>query len=93
MIDQGLVDLRAFANNVSDPSDPDKLIDEVTGLLLRYPLSANSKSYVKNNFLVNNSNDDSVWSNAWNTNNNAVINDALKKLFLFLTNLPEFHLC
>jgi uncharacterized protein (DUF1800 family) len=93
MIGDGLVDLRAFINNVSDPSDPDKLIDEATALLLRYPLSANSKSYVKNNFLLNNSNDNSVWTNAWNTNNNAVINDALKKLFLFLTNLPEFHLC
>jgi uncharacterized protein (DUF1800 family) len=93
MIGDGIVDLRAFTNNVSDPSDPDKLVDEATELLLRYPLSANSKLYVKNNFLLNNSNDNSVWTNAWNSNNNAVINEALKKLFLFLTNLPEFHLC
>jgi uncharacterized protein (DUF1800 family) len=93
MIGEGLVDLRAFTNNMSDPSDPDKLIDEVTALLLRYPLSANSKSYVKNNFLLNNSNDNSVWTNAWNANSNSVINGSLKKLFLFLTNLPEFHLC
>lgn len=93
MIGDGVVDLKAFTNNLSDPSDPDKLIDEVTVLLFRYPLSANSKLYVKNNFLLNNSNDNSVWTNAWNANNNAVINNALKKLFLFLTNLPEFHLC
>jgi uncharacterized protein (DUF1800 family) len=93
MIEQGLVDLRAFTNTVSDPSDPDKLIDEVSALLLRYPLSDNSKTYVKNNFLLNNSNDNSVWTDLWNANNSAAINGALKKLYLFLTNLPEFHLC
>ena len=71
--DDSAIDVRAFANYSSDPADPDQLVSDVTALLLRYPLSTNSKNYVKNRFLLNNTNDDTVWTNAWNSNNNAVI--------------------
>jgi hypothetical protein len=60
---------------------------------LRYPLSTNSKAYVKRNFLTNNTTDDTVWTTAWNTNNTTVINNSLREMFRFLMNLPEFHLC
>lgn len=92
LVNDDVIDCRAFAAYSSNPADPNQLIDDVTGLLLRYPLSANSKTYVKNNFLINNSGNDAVWTNAWNSNNNAVINPALKDMFRFLMNLPEFHL-
>ena len=49
--------------------------------------------YVKTHFLTNNSTEDTVWTNTWNSNNNAAINTSLKDLFRFLMNLPEFHLC
>ncbi len=93
LVNDSVVDVRAFANYSSNPSDPNQLITDVTALLLRYPLSANSKTYVKTHFLTNNTTDDTVWSNAWNSNNNTVINASLKELFKFLMNLPEFHLC
>lgn len=92
MIGQDMVNVRAFASYANDPSDPDRLIDDVTTLLLRYPLSASSKSYLKNNFLVNNG-ANAVWTNAWNANEASVIDPSLKKLFQFITNLPEYHLC
>jgi uncharacterized protein (DUF1800 family) len=93
LVNDAVVDVRAFANYSTNPADPNQLINDVTALLLRYPLSANSKSYVKTNFLLNNTTDDTIWTNAWNSNNNTVINTSLNNLFKFLMNLPEFHLC
>ncbi|MBL7696862.1 MAG: DUF1800 domain-containing protein [Chitinophagaceae bacterium] len=93
MIDEGIVNVRTFAANTSNPSDPDQLITDVVNLILRYPLSDNSKTYIKNTFLVNNTGDNNVWTNAWTSNNNAVINSSLANMFKFITNLPEYHLC
>lgn len=93
LVNDNVLDLRAFAGYSADPANPDQLIADVTALLLRYPLSAASRNWVKTRFLTNNTADDSVWTNAWNSNNNTYINTALKDLFRFLMNLPEFHLC
>lgn len=93
LVNDSMLDLRAFASYSSNPADPNQLITDVTGLLLRYPLSTNSKNYVKTHFLTNNTTDDTIWTNAWNSNNNTVINASLKEMFKFLMNLPEFHLC
>ena len=93
LIEDNMLDVRAFAAYSSNPSDPNQLVNDVTALLLRYPLSSTSKSYVKNRFLLNNTGNDTVWTNAWNTNNNTVINASLNELFKFMMNLPEFHLC
>lgn len=93
LVNDAVIDVRAFAGYSSNPSDPNQLIDDVTALLLRYPLSANSKTYVKTHFLTNNTTDDTIWTNAWDSNNNTVINTSLREMFKFLMNLPEFHLC
>ncbi len=93
LISDSMLDVKAFANYSSAPADPNQLVTDVTALLLRYPLSTNSKNYVKNRFLLNNTNDDTVWTNAWNSNNNAVIIASLNEMFKFIMNLPEFHLC
>jgi uncharacterized protein (DUF1800 family) len=93
LIGDSMLDLRAFANYSSNPADPNQLVSDVTALLLRYPLSLNSRNYVKNRFLLNNTNNDAVWSTAWNTNNNTVIQASLNEMFKFIMNLPEFHLC
>lgn len=70
----------------SNPADPNQLI------LVIFPAAALSfiaavKKYTKNRFLLNNTNDDTVWTNAWNGGNSAVINAALKELFKFIMNL------
>jgi uncharacterized protein (DUF1800 family) len=93
LINDNVLDLRAFANYSSNPANPDTLVSDVTALMLRYPLSDNSRNYVKTKFLLNNGNDNTVWTNAWNSNNAAVIDPALKEMFKFLMNLPEYHLC
>lgn len=93
LVDDSIIDVRSFARNSSNPSDPNQLISDMTALLLRYPLSQSSRNYTKNRFLLNNTNDDTVWTTAWNTNNNAYINSSLNELFKFIMNLPEYHLC
>lgn len=93
LIEDSMLDVRAFAGYSSNPADPNQLIADVTALLLRYPLSLNSRNYTKNRFLLNNTNDDTVWTNAWNSNNNTYINSSLNELFKFIMNLPEYHLC
>ncbi len=93
LVDDDIIDVRGFANYSSNPADPDQLVADMTALLLRYPLSVNSRNYTKNRFLLNNTGDNTVWTNAWNSNNNAVILASLKELFKFIMNLPEYHLC
>jgi hypothetical protein len=93
LVNDSVLDLRTYASYSSNPADPDQLINDVTALMLRYPLSTNSKNYVKRRFLLNNTTDNTIWTNAWNSNNNGVIDPALRELFKFLMNLPEFHLC
>ena len=93
LVNDNVIDVKAFANYSSDPADPDQLVSDVSALLLRYPLSDNSKNYIKRNFLLNNTNDNTIWTNAWNSNNTTVIKDSLDKMFRFIMNLPEFHLC
>ncbi|MGQ0737964.1 MAG: DUF1800 domain-containing protein [Bacteroidota bacterium] len=93
LVDDNIIDVRGFANYSSNPADPDQLVTDMTALLLRYPLSVNSRNYTKNRFLLNNTSDNTVWTNAWNSNNNAFILASLKELFKFIMNLPEYHLC
>lgn len=93
LVIDSVIDVRAFANYSSNPADPNQLINDVTALLLRYPLSNDSRVYIKTHFLTNNTTDDTIWTNAWNSNNTTVINTSLKEMFKFLMNLPEFHLC
>lgn len=93
LVDDNIIDVRGFVNNTSSPADPNQLVSDVTALLLRYPLSLNARNYTKNRFLLNNTNDDTVWTNAWNSNNNTLINASLRELFKFIMNLPEYHLC
>jgi hypothetical protein len=93
LVNDGVLDLRTFTNHSANPADPNQLVDDMSALLLRYPLSASSKNYVKTHFLLNNTGNDSIWTNAWNSNDNTVINSSLREMFRFLMNLPEFHLC
>jgi uncharacterized protein (DUF1800 family) len=93
LVKDKLIDAKAFAQYSSNPADPDQLVLDVTTLLLRYPLSAASKNYIKTKFLLNNTTVNSSWTNAWNSNNQSVINTALDGMFTFIMNLPEFHLC
>lgn len=93
LVKDNVLDLKMFAEYSSNPADPNQLVEDTTAYLLRYPLSAASKAYLKNNFLLNNTGDDNIWTNAWNTNNTAFVKTSLDKMVTFIMNLPEYHLC
>lgn len=93
LVKDNMIDCRALAMYSSNPSDPNQLVSDMVALLLRYPLTDNGRLYVKNNFLINNTNDDSTWTNIWNANDTATINSSIGAMLKFLMNLPEFHLC
>ncbi|HRE52295.1 MAG TPA: DUF1800 domain-containing protein [Flavitalea sp.] len=93
LIEDGLVDLRGLAQRSANPADPNQLISDLCELLLRYPLSSNSRNYIKTNFLLEPSGNDSSWTNTWNAGSAAVINEKLGNALRFIMNLPEFHLC
>jgi hypothetical protein len=94
MISDGVVDVRSFAiMSSSNPADPDLLVNDITTSLLKYPLSNNSKLYIKNRYLLNNGADQNRWTNAWNTNDQSIVIPSLRQMLAFVCNLPEYHLC
>lgn len=93
LVSDKVIDAKTFAQHSGNPADPDQLVQDMTSLLLRYPLSVNSRNYIKTNFLLNNTNDNNTWTNAWNSNNLTVIAPSLDNMFRFIMNLPEYHLC
>ncbi len=93
LVKDNLINYKAFAQYSADPPDAGKLTDDLTMLLLRYPLTDNGKKYLKDNFLNNNTEDDNVWTNTWNSGDTAAINASIGSLLQFIMNLPEFHLC
>ena len=52
LADQHIIDTQSFVGLTSNPSDPDTIINEVCDMLLRYPLTDNSKTYIKTNILT-----------------------------------------
>ncbi|HMN32608.1 MAG: DUF1800 domain-containing protein [Chitinophagaceae bacterium] len=93
-----LCDVLYFASTLSNPSDPDVLINDCVRYLLALDLTQTSKDYYKN--ILTNNNANSYWTQAWNDyiNNpgNATYENIVKsRLRLMLTKLlqlAEHHL-
>ena len=89
----------AFAQSLSNPGNPNDLIDEAIRVFFRNELSAQSKSQIKAQILLTGQQWDYYWTNAWtayvsnpsNANFNTV-NTRLKSLFQYLFNLSEYQL-
>ncbi len=97
--DQFKIDHLAFAAQFSDPSDPVKLVDEVTKLLLPQPLSA-SKKFLLKSILLSGLPNDSYWTAAWgeyvaDPNDPMAVEvvwSRLTAMHLYIMRLPEFQL-
>jgi uncharacterized protein (DUF1800 family) len=94
------IDAVAFAKTLSNPSDPNTLIDDSLAILYRVPLSASAKETVKQQILLSNQTQDYYWTNAWNayiaspndTANFNIVNNRLKSLYQYFMNLAEYQL-
>ncbi len=95
-----VVDPIAFADQLPSPGNPNGLIDQSLEILLRYPLSASAKEFIKRSILLSGQLQDYYWTNAWdaykaNPTDMAardIVLTRLKSLYKYIMNLPEYHL-
>ena len=89
----------AFAQTLTNPGNPNDLIDEAIRVFFRNDLSAQSKSQIKTQILLTGQQWDYYWTNAWTayvssptTANFNTVNTRLKSLFQYFFNLSEYQL-
>ncbi len=95
------IDPVAVAFRMSNPADPNQLVQDLNTYFLRRELSQSLKDSIKTEILLTGVTDDNYWVSAWNNyvndpanlDNYSVINTRLKALMLyFLSKLEEYHL-
>jgi uncharacterized protein (DUF1800 family) len=95
-----LIDPIAFTQQLSNPGDPNVVINESVGILFRSDLSAASKATIKKQILLSNQDQDFYWTNAWtaytanpgNQANMLIVYNRLRDLYKYLMNLAEYQL-
>lgn len=95
-----IYDCIGFASQFSDPGDPNKLIQEITGLIYPLDISQTTKDTLKTSFLLSGQSTDSYWTSAWyaytanpsDTNAKNTVNTRLQGLLKYLFGLAEYQL-
>ncbi len=89
----------SFAQQLTNPGNPNDLIDEALQIFFRNDLSAQSKAQIKTQILLTGQQWDYYWTNAWTayvasptTANFNTVNTRLKSLFQYFFNLSEYQL-
>ncbi len=94
------IDPIAFAKKLSNPGDPNILINDSLTILYRVPLSDASKNTIKTSILLSGQTSDYYWTNAWNaylanptdSMNYQTVYTRLRDLYKYLMNLAEYQL-
>ncbi|MFT3825576.1 MAG: DUF1800 domain-containing protein [Chitinophagaceae bacterium] len=94
------IDPIAFAKTLSNPADPNVVINETLDILYRVPISENSKSIIKKQILLSAQEQDYYWSNAWNAllanpgdmTAYQTVYTRLQSLLKYFMNLAEYQL-
>jgi len=94
------IDPVAFAKTLSNPGDPNVLINDSLDILYRVPMSTATKDTIKKNILLSGQDQDYYWSNAWfsylaTPNDNMAyqtVYTRLRDLYKYFMNLPEYQL-
>lgn len=92
-------DFVAYARLLSNPGNPNDLINDALKYIYRMNLSPQVKEQMKIQMLLSNQLYDYYWTNAWSayiasptTANFNIVNTRLKDLFRYLMNLSEYQL-
>lgn len=92
-------DCVAFAKQLSNPGDPNILIDESLAILYQNELTLQSKTQIKIQILLSGQITDSYWTNAWaayianpSAANFNTVNTRLKSFYQYVFNLSEYQL-
>ncbi len=88
-----------FVKTLSNPGNPNDLIDEALGIFFRNDLSLQTKGQIKTQILLSGQQWDYYWTNAWTAYeasptvaNFNTVNTRLKALFQYFFNLSEYQL-
>jgi hypothetical protein len=88
-----------FVKTLTNPGNPNDLIEEALSIFFRNDLSLQSKSQIKTQILLSGQQWDYYWTNAWTayeasptTANFNTVNTRLKSLFQYFFNLSEYQL-
>jgi len=90
----------AFASQLSAPDNADQLISDSLAVLLRPPLSDNSRDLLKRSILLTGQADDKYWTKAWQAytvnpadmNAFTAVDTRLRALYKYIMDLPEYQL-
>ncbi len=92
-------DFVAYAKTLTNPGNPNDLIDEALKYLFRMELSPQVKMEMKTQLLLSGQQYDYYWTNAWHayianpsTANFNIVNLRVRELFRYLMNLSEYQL-
>jgi len=94
------IDGIAVARTLSNPADPNVLINELTAHLFRLDISDASKAQLKRDILLSGQSSDHYWTDAWNlfistpsnTANATTVRNKVRDLIKYLMNLAEYQL-
>ena len=95
-----IIDGAEFVKLLSNPGDPNVLINDLLTLMFRLPLSAASKLQLKKDILLSGQANDNYWTLAWQqfiTNpadmaNTLTVKNRVRDLLKYLMNLAEYQL-
>ncbi len=93
-----VIDVLLFTGGLSNPSDPNALIDDAARLFFAIPLTANQKAFLKQTLIPGLP--DYEWSTEWgnyladptNTLKYTPVRSKLQTLYAFMMSMPEFQL-
>lgn len=96
-----VIDAVAWTQALSNPADPNSLVEQAVERLLGLPLVPASREQLKKDFLLSGQDSDHYWTSAWqawlnnptNTTNFNIVNARLRGLYKYLMNLAEYQLC
>jgi uncharacterized protein (DUF1800 family) len=95
-----IVDGAEFAKTLSNPGDPDILIDDILKIIYRIDISAVSKLQLKTDILLGGQSSDYYWTDAWNLfistpgnmANTNTVKSRLRDLLKYFMDLSEYQL-
>ncbi|MDQ6815636.1 MAG: DUF1800 domain-containing protein [Bacteroidota bacterium] len=95
-----IVDGAEFLKILTNPSDPNALIDDVLRVVFRIPLSAATRKQLKTDIILSGQANDAYWTAAWNqyvTNpadmaNTTIVKNRARDLLKYLMDLAEYQL-
>lgn len=95
-----VINAAAFAASLSNPGDPNQLIDDILTIIFRIDISPASKTQLKTDILLGGQTSDYYWTEAWNQYvttpgniaNTTTVKNRLRDLLKYFMDLAEYQL-